>query len=106
MEILHQHQQSQIAEGSPICDIWDGLIWRCFTGNRNINDPSLMCILGALAFSIYMDWFNSPQKSTQLASIGPILPLCLNFPQVKYSSQRMSRLQESSLVQNATHQAA
>ncbi|MBW0480577.1 hypothetical protein O181_020292 [Austropuccinia psidii MF-1] len=39
MEILHQHQQSQIPKGSPKCDTWDGLVWSCFTGIRNINDP-------------------------------------------------------------------
>ncbi|MBW0474097.1 hypothetical protein O181_013812 [Austropuccinia psidii MF-1] len=39
VEILHQHQQSQIPEGSPKCEIWDGLVWRHLTGTRNINDP-------------------------------------------------------------------
>ncbi|MBW0470657.1 hypothetical protein O181_010372 [Austropuccinia psidii MF-1] len=39
MEILYQHQQSQTPEGSPKCDIWDGLVWRCFTCTRNIHDP-------------------------------------------------------------------
>ncbi|MBW0496748.1 hypothetical protein O181_036463 [Austropuccinia psidii MF-1] len=58
MEIMHQHQQSQIPEGSPKCDIWHGLVWRCFTGTRNINDPPFMCIPGALAFSIYVNWLN------------------------------------------------
>ncbi|MBW0558254.1 hypothetical protein O181_097969 [Austropuccinia psidii MF-1] len=80
MEILHQHQQSQTPEGSPKCDIWDGLVWRCFTGTRNINNPPLMPILGELAFPIYVDWFNSYGKSTRLASIGPIMLICLNLP--------------------------
>ncbi|MBW0594050.1 hypothetical protein O181_133765, partial [Austropuccinia psidii MF-1] len=38
-EILHQHQQSQTPEVSPKCDVWDGLVWRRFTGTRNINEP-------------------------------------------------------------------
>ncbi|MBW0591012.1 hypothetical protein O181_130727, partial [Austropuccinia psidii MF-1] len=69
MEILHQHQQSQTPKGSPKCDVWDGLVWRHFTGTRNINDPPFMSIPGALAFSIYVDWFNAHGKSTRLASI-------------------------------------
>ncbi|MBW0495532.1 hypothetical protein O181_035247 [Austropuccinia psidii MF-1] len=39
-----------------------------------------MCIPGALAFSIYVDWFNAHGNSTQLASIGPIMIICLNLP--------------------------
>ncbi|MBW0587412.1 hypothetical protein O181_127127 [Austropuccinia psidii MF-1] len=39
-----------------------------------------MSIPGALAFSIYVDWFNAHGKSTQLASIGPIMLICLNLP--------------------------
>ncbi|MBW0542632.1 hypothetical protein O181_082347 [Austropuccinia psidii MF-1] len=39
-----------------------------------------MSIPGALAFSIYVDWFNSHDKSTRLASIGPIMLICLNLP--------------------------
>ncbi|MBW0527240.1 hypothetical protein O181_066955 [Austropuccinia psidii MF-1] len=65
MQILHQHQQSQTPKGSPKCDIWDGLVWRCFTGTGNIHDPPFMSILGALAFSIYVDWFNAHGKSTR-----------------------------------------
>ncbi|MBW0485628.1 hypothetical protein O181_025343 [Austropuccinia psidii MF-1] len=80
MEILHQPQQSQTPKGSPKCDVWDGLVWRPFTGTRNINDPPFMSIPGALAFSIYVDWFNSHGKSTRLASIGPIMLICLNLP--------------------------
>ncbi|MBW0589246.1 hypothetical protein O181_128961 [Austropuccinia psidii MF-1] len=80
MEILHQHQQSQTPEGSPICDIWDGLVWRCFTGTRKIHDPPFMSIPGELAFSIYVDWSNAHGKSTRLASIGPIMLICLNLP--------------------------
>ncbi|MBW0570210.1 hypothetical protein O181_109925 [Austropuccinia psidii MF-1] len=80
MEILHQHQQSQIPEGSPKCDIRDGLVWRCFTGTRNINDPPFMSITGALAFLIYVDWFNAHGKATWLASIGPIMLIFLNLP--------------------------
>ncbi|MBW0561784.1 hypothetical protein O181_101499 [Austropuccinia psidii MF-1] len=83
MEILHQHQQSQTPKGSPKCDVWDGLVWRHFTGTRNIHDPPFMSIPGALAFSIYVDWFNAHGKSTRLASIGPIMLICLNIPQVK-----------------------
>ncbi|MBW0475479.1 hypothetical protein O181_015194 [Austropuccinia psidii MF-1] len=83
MEILHQHQQSQTPKGSPKCDIWNGLVWRCFTGTRNINDPPFMSIPGELAFSIYVDCFNAHGKSTRLASIGPIMLICLNLPQVK-----------------------
>ncbi|MBW0542248.1 hypothetical protein O181_081963 [Austropuccinia psidii MF-1] len=40
MESLNQHQQSQTPEGFPKCDIWDGLVWRHFTGTRNIHDHS------------------------------------------------------------------
>ncbi|MBW0587524.1 hypothetical protein O181_127239 [Austropuccinia psidii MF-1] len=39
-----------------------------------------MLIPGALAFSIYVDWFNAHGKSTRLASIGPIMLICLNLP--------------------------
>ncbi|MBW0492940.1 hypothetical protein O181_032655 [Austropuccinia psidii MF-1] len=39
-----------------------------------------MSIHGALAFSIYADWFNAHGKSTWLASIGPIMLICLNLP--------------------------
>ncbi|MBW0556899.1 hypothetical protein O181_096614, partial [Austropuccinia psidii MF-1] len=80
MEILHQHEQSQTLKGSPKCYIWDGLVWRCFTGTRNIHDLPFMSIPGALAFSIYVDWFNAHPKSTWLASIGPIMLICLNLP--------------------------
>ncbi|MBW0511716.1 hypothetical protein O181_051431 [Austropuccinia psidii MF-1] len=40
-EILHQYQQSQTPKGSPKCEIWDGLVWRRFTGTRNIHDPPI-----------------------------------------------------------------
>ncbi|MBW0532338.1 hypothetical protein O181_072053 [Austropuccinia psidii MF-1] len=80
MEILHQHQKSQTPEGSPKCYIWDGLVWRRFTGTRSINDPPFMSIPGAMAFSIYVDWFNAHGKSTRLASIGPIILICRNLP--------------------------
>ncbi|MBW0577258.1 hypothetical protein O181_116973 [Austropuccinia psidii MF-1] len=40
-----------------------------------------MSIPGALAFSIYVDWFNAHGKSTRLASIVPIMLICLNLPQ-------------------------
>ncbi|MBW0462284.1 hypothetical protein O181_001999 [Austropuccinia psidii MF-1] len=80
MEILHQHQQSQTPEGSPKCDIWDGLVWRFFTGTRNIHNPPFMSIPGALAFFIYVDWLDAHGKSTQLASIGPIMLIGLNLP--------------------------
>ncbi|MBW0561383.1 hypothetical protein O181_101098 [Austropuccinia psidii MF-1] len=80
MEILHQNQQSQTPKGSPKCDIWDGLVWRCFTGTRNIHDPPIISIPGAFAFSIYVDWFNAHGKPTWLASIGPIMLLFLNLP--------------------------
>ncbi|MBW0529455.1 hypothetical protein O181_069170 [Austropuccinia psidii MF-1] len=39
-----------------------------------------MSIPGALAFSFYVDWFNAHGKSTRLASIGPIMLVCLNLP--------------------------
>ncbi|MBW0465524.1 hypothetical protein O181_005239 [Austropuccinia psidii MF-1] len=39
-----------------------------------------MSIPNALAFSIYVDWFNAHGKSTWLASIGPINLICLNLP--------------------------
>ncbi|MBW0517412.1 hypothetical protein O181_057127 [Austropuccinia psidii MF-1] len=44
MEIVQQHQQSQKSEGSLNCDIWDGLVWRHFTGTRKINDPPFIPI--------------------------------------------------------------
>ncbi|MBW0575768.1 hypothetical protein O181_115483 [Austropuccinia psidii MF-1] len=87
MEILHQHQQSQIPEASPNCDIWDGLFWRRFTGTRTINDSPFMSIWGALAFPIYVDWFNAHGKSTLLASIGPIMLIFLNLPPSKILKQ-------------------
>ncbi|MBW0467571.1 hypothetical protein O181_007286 [Austropuccinia psidii MF-1] len=74
MEILHQHHQSQIPKGSLKCDICNGLVFRIFTGTRNINHPPLM------AFSIYVYWFNAHGKSTRLARIGPIMLICLNLP--------------------------
>ncbi|MBW0496532.1 hypothetical protein O181_036247 [Austropuccinia psidii MF-1] len=80
MEILHQHYHSQIPKGSPKCDILDGLVWRQFTGTRNINDPTFMSIPAELAFSFYVDWFNAHGKSTWLASIGTIMLICLNLP--------------------------
>ncbi|MBW0500108.1 hypothetical protein O181_039823 [Austropuccinia psidii MF-1] len=39
-----------------------------------------MSILGALACSIFVDWFNTHGKSTWLASIGPIMLISLNLP--------------------------
>ncbi|MBW0528962.1 hypothetical protein O181_068677 [Austropuccinia psidii MF-1] len=39
-----------------------------------------MSIPGALAFLIYVDWFNAHGKSIRLASIGPIMLTCLNLP--------------------------
>ncbi|MBW0505706.1 hypothetical protein O181_045421 [Austropuccinia psidii MF-1] len=64
VKIPHQHQQSQIPEGSPKCDIWDLLVWRRFTCTRNINDPPFMSIPGVLAFLIYVDVLNAHGKST------------------------------------------
>ncbi|MBW0483899.1 hypothetical protein O181_023614 [Austropuccinia psidii MF-1] len=46
-----------------------------------------MSITGALAFSIYMDWFHVHGKSTWLASIGPIILICLHLP----PSERLKR---------------
>ncbi|MBW0476855.1 hypothetical protein O181_016570 [Austropuccinia psidii MF-1] len=39
-----------------------------------------MSVTGALDFLIYVDWFNAHGKSTWLASIGPIILICLNLP--------------------------
>ncbi|MBW0476323.1 hypothetical protein O181_016038 [Austropuccinia psidii MF-1] len=39
-----------------------------------------MSIPGALAFLIYVDWFNAHGKSTWLAIIVPIMLICLNLP--------------------------
>ncbi|MBW0486630.1 hypothetical protein O181_026345 [Austropuccinia psidii MF-1] len=83
MENLHQHQQFQTPKGSLTCDIWNGLVWRRFTGTRNTHNPSFISIPGALAFSITVDWFNAHAKSTRLASIGPIMLVCLNLPPSK-----------------------
>ncbi|MBW0488940.1 hypothetical protein O181_028655 [Austropuccinia psidii MF-1] len=80
VEIWHKHQQSQIPEGSPKCEIWNGVVWRCFTCTRKINNPPFMSIPHALAFSIYVDWFNAHGKSTRLSSIGPIMLVCLDLP--------------------------
>ncbi|MBW0479848.1 hypothetical protein O181_019563 [Austropuccinia psidii MF-1] len=80
MEILRQNQHSQIPKGSFKCEIRDGLVWRRFTGTRNINDSPFMSIPGALGFHICVDWLNAHGKSTQLASIGPIMLICLNLP--------------------------
>ncbi|MBW0524673.1 hypothetical protein O181_064388 [Austropuccinia psidii MF-1] len=78
---MHQHQQSQKPEHSPKCDIWNGLVFRFLTGTRNITDPPLMSSPGALAFLIYVYWFNPQGKSSCLDSIGPIMLICLNLPQ-------------------------
>ncbi|MBW0515078.1 hypothetical protein O181_054793 [Austropuccinia psidii MF-1] len=72
MEIPNQNHQSHIPKGSPKCDTWDELVWRHFTGSRNINDLPFM--------RIYVDWFNAHGKSTWLASIGPVILICLNLP--------------------------
>ncbi|MBW0534414.1 hypothetical protein O181_074129 [Austropuccinia psidii MF-1] len=80
MKILHQHQQSQKPKGSFKCDIWHGLVWRRFTGTRNINYSTFLSIPGALAFLIYVDWFNVNGKETRLDSIRSIMIICLNFP--------------------------
>ncbi|MBW0507256.1 hypothetical protein O181_046971 [Austropuccinia psidii MF-1] len=42
IKILHQHKQSHISKGSLKCDIWDVLVWRCFTGAININESPFM----------------------------------------------------------------
>ncbi|MBW0479025.1 hypothetical protein O181_018740 [Austropuccinia psidii MF-1] len=39
-----------------------------------------MSIPCALAFFIYVDWLNAHARSSQLASIGPIMLICLNLP--------------------------
>ncbi|MBW0466114.1 hypothetical protein O181_005829 [Austropuccinia psidii MF-1] len=83
MEILHKHQQSQTPKGFPKCDICNRLVWRCFNGTRNVNEPPFMSIPAALAFSIYVDWFNAHGKSMRLASIGPIMLICLDLPPSK-----------------------
>ncbi|MBW0479682.1 hypothetical protein O181_019397 [Austropuccinia psidii MF-1] len=41
-----------------------------------------MSIPSELAFSIFVDWFNAHGKSSILASIGPIMLICLNLPQI------------------------
>ncbi|MBW0468584.1 hypothetical protein O181_008299 [Austropuccinia psidii MF-1] len=80
MKSLLKHQQSQIPKGSTQCEIWDGLVWRCLTGTRNINDSPFISIPGALAFLIYVDWFDAHGKSSHLARIGPIMLIFLNLP--------------------------
>ncbi|MBW0523621.1 hypothetical protein O181_063336 [Austropuccinia psidii MF-1] len=42
-----------------------------------------MSIPGALAFLIYVDWFNAHRKSSHLASIGLIMLFHLNLPPSK-----------------------
>ncbi|MBW0474773.1 hypothetical protein O181_014488 [Austropuccinia psidii MF-1] len=56
------------------------MVWKCYIGTRNINEPPFMSIPGPLAFSIYVYWFNANGKSTRLVSIGPIMLICLNLP--------------------------
>ncbi|MBW0478034.1 hypothetical protein O181_017749 [Austropuccinia psidii MF-1] len=70
MEILYQHQQSQIPKGSPKCDIWDGLVWRRFTGTRNINDHPFMSIPGALhwAYHAYLS-YSAPSERLKPESV-------------------------------------
>ncbi|MBW0564899.1 hypothetical protein O181_104614 [Austropuccinia psidii MF-1] len=80
MQILHQHQQYQTPKGSPKCDIWDGMVWRRFTGTKHIHNPPFMSVPGALALTIYVEWFNAHGKSTWLTRIGPIMLICLNLP--------------------------
>ncbi|MBW0493754.1 hypothetical protein O181_033469 [Austropuccinia psidii MF-1] len=114
IEILHPHQQSQTPEGSPKCEIWDGLVWRRFTGTTNSHHPPFMSIPGALAFSIYVDWFNAHVKSTRLAGIGPIMLIFLNLlsgerlkPENVYVSGIIPGSKEKTeLPINATHQGA
>ncbi|MBW0522714.1 hypothetical protein O181_062429 [Austropuccinia psidii MF-1] len=42
-----------------------------------------MSIPGALAFSIYVNWFNAHRTSTQGARIGPIMLICVNIPPIE-----------------------
>ncbi|MBW0572977.1 hypothetical protein O181_112692 [Austropuccinia psidii MF-1] len=51
-----------------------------WSGDASLALEIFMSIPGALAFSIYVDWFNTHGKSTQLARIGPIMLICLNLP--------------------------
>ncbi|MBW0467312.1 hypothetical protein O181_007027 [Austropuccinia psidii MF-1] len=99
IEMLHKHQQYQNSKGSPKCDIWDGLVWRCFTATININDPHSCPFL--------VHW-PSPLMCTGLLHMEsqpgwPELDLSCLFvlisPQVKDQSPRMSMFQESSLDQ-------
>ncbi|MBW0579118.1 hypothetical protein O181_118833 [Austropuccinia psidii MF-1] len=65
-----------------------------------------MSIPGALAFSIYVDWFNAHGKSTRLASIGPIMLICLNLPPSERLKPEPANFPSIELPINATHQQA
>ncbi|MBW0581506.1 hypothetical protein O181_121221 [Austropuccinia psidii MF-1] len=51
-----------------------------WSGDASLALEIFMSIPGALAFSIYVDWFHAHGKSTRLANIGPIMLICLNLP--------------------------
>ncbi|MBW0557857.1 hypothetical protein O181_097572 [Austropuccinia psidii MF-1] len=44
-----------------------------------MNDPPFMSVPSALAFWIYVDWFDAHGKSSRSARIGPIILICLNI---------------------------
>ncbi|MBW0490715.1 hypothetical protein O181_030430 [Austropuccinia psidii MF-1] len=56
------------------------MVWRHFTGTRNINEHQFMSMPGSLDLTIYVAWSNAHGKSTQLARIGHIMLICLNLP--------------------------
>ncbi|MBW0537053.1 hypothetical protein O181_076768 [Austropuccinia psidii MF-1] len=77
---VHQNQQIYRGEERIMTYVWDGIIWRKFTGTRAPNDPPVMSLEGSLGFSIYFDWLDSHGKSRRLAIIGTILLACLSIP--------------------------
>ncbi|KAA1084550.1 hypothetical protein PGT21_050274 [Puccinia graminis f. sp. tritici] len=66
---------------SIMTDIWDGYIWKQFTG-KNESQPFLSKA-GNLAFALYIDWFNAFGKSSRKASLGTLILVCLNLPPEK-----------------------
>jgi hypothetical protein len=59
-------------------DIWDGNVWKRFTGPGS--SELFMSKEDSLAFTIYIDWFNAFGKSSRHHKIGVIILVCLNLP--------------------------
>ena len=66
---------------STMTDIWDGHIWKCFSGKNETQ--TFLSQDGNLAFALYIDWFNAFGKSSRHASLGTLILVCLNLPPEK-----------------------